>query len=78
MIIISIINAILEEKGKATGFEGDVTNKTVWTCLYACYLCTNFCSFVRFLVVYCKKLLCFFRIHNCVCKFDKNKNKNLF
>ena len=38
IIIISTINAILEEKEKATGWEGGFTNKTVWTCLYACYL----------------------------------------
>ena len=42
IIIISIINAILGEKQKATEWHGDFTNKTVWTCLYACYLCTNF------------------------------------
>ena len=29
IIIISIINAILEEKEKATGWEGGFTNKTV-------------------------------------------------
>ena len=42
IIIISVINALLEEKEKATGWDGDFTNKIVWTCLYACYLCTNF------------------------------------
>ena len=30
-----------------------------------------------FLVVSCKKFLCFFRLYNCVCKFDKTKDKNL-
>ena len=29
IIIISIINAILEEKEKATGWEGGFTNETV-------------------------------------------------
>ena len=54
IIIISTINAILEGK-KATGWEGFI-NKTVWTCLYTCYLYNNFvCLFVclffgRFLV----------------------------
>ena len=42
-------------------------NKTVWTCLYPCYLYNNF--FYLF--------VCFFRIYHCVCKFDENKNKNL-
>ena len=42
IIIISTINAILEEKEKAAGWEGGFTNKTVWTCLYACYLYNNF------------------------------------
>ena len=49
-----------------------LTNKTVCTCLYAYYLCTNFffCSFVvkNFYVL---------EFNNCVCKFDKNKNENL-
>ena len=34
IITISILNAI----EKTTGWEGGFTNKTVWTCLYACYL----------------------------------------
>ena len=38
IITISILNAILEEKEKTTGWEGGFTNKTVWTCLYECYL----------------------------------------
>ena len=42
IIIISTINIILEEKEKAAGWEGGFTNKTVWTCLYACYLYNNF------------------------------------
>ena len=41
--IISIIHDVLEGKEKAAGWEGGFTNKTVWTCLYTCYLCTNFC-----------------------------------
>ena len=40
--IISTINPILEEKEKAMGWEGGFTNKTVRTCLYACYLDNNF------------------------------------
>ena len=41
--------------------------------VYACYLCGNF-----FLFVSRKKLLCFFlEFNSCVCKFDRNKNKNL-
>ena len=53
-IIISIINAILEKKEKATGWEGGFTNKKVWTCLYACYLYNNVfvCLFVCFSVVF--------------------------
>ena len=42
IIIISTINPILEEKEKAMGWEGGFTNKTVRTCLYACYLDNNF------------------------------------
>ena len=64
IITISTINAILEEKEKATGWEGGFTNKTVWTCLYACYLYNNFfvsLFFGRFLE---KKI--FFRIYNCL------------
>ena len=34
IITISILNAI----EKTMGWEGGFTNKTVWTCLYACYL----------------------------------------
>ena len=78
IIIISTINAILEEKEKATGWEGGFTDKTAWTCLYACYLYNDFfvCLFAclffhRFLEKF------FFRIYNCVCIFDENKNKNL-
>ena len=67
----------LEEKEKAMGWEGSFfTNKTVWIYLCACYLCTNF-FFVCFLVVSCKKIPCFLEFRICVCKFDKNKNKNL-
>ena len=52
---------MLEEKEKTMGWEGGFTDKTVWTCLYACYLCTKFffCLFC-FLVVSCKKFLYFF------------------
>ena len=71
IIIISIINDILEEKEKTTGWERGFANKTAWTCLYACYLCINFCLFVCFLVASCQKFRCFFRVYNCVCKFDK-------
>ena len=41
-ITISTINAILEEKEKATGWEGGFTNKILRTCSYACYLYSNF------------------------------------
>ena len=53
IIIISIINDILEEKEKTTGWERGFTNKTAWTCLYACYLCINFffCLFVSWLLL---------------------------
>ena len=64
IIIISTINPILEEKEKATGWEGGFTNKTVWTCLYACYLDNNFfvCFFVCliFWTSSCKKKFFFF------------------
>ena len=62
IIIICIINAILEEKEKAKWWESGFTNKTVWTCSYACHM---------------QKISVFFRIYNSVCKFDKNKNENL-
>ena len=77
IIIVSTINAILKEKEKATWWEGGFTNKTMWTCLYACYLHNSFfvCLFV-FWSFFCKNFFCF-RICNCVCKFDENKNKNL-
>ena len=88
--IIIIINSVyyyylnhkcyLEEKEKATGWEGVFTNKTVWTCLCMfMHLCTNFfcCCFI-FLFVSCKKFVFFFsEFNNCLCKFDKNKNENL-
>ena len=77
IINIFIINVILEKKEKRTRWEGGFTNKTVWACLYAYYLCTNFFLLACFLVVSCKKFLCFFRLYNCVCKFDKTKDKNL-
>ena len=80
--IIVIINSVfsfyfyrkcyLEEKETATGWEGGFTNKTVWTCIYASYLCTNFffcmcvCFFFYFLVVSCKKNFSFSRFSNCV------------
>ena len=75
IIIISTINIILEEKEKAAGWEGGFTNKTVWTCLYACYLYNNFsflfvCLFV-FWSFSCKKF------YYCVCKFDEKKNSHL-
>ena len=64
IIIISTINAILEEKKKATG---GFTNKTVWTCLYPCYLDNN--SFMLFVFCFwsfsCKNII-FFRIYNLV------------
>ena len=83
IIIISIINDILEEKEKTTWWERGFANKTAWTCLYACYLCSNFFLFVCFLVASCQKFRCFFRVYNCVCKFDKitknyeKKNKSV-
>ena len=51
LITISTINAISEEKEKATGWEGGFANKKVWTCLHACYLYNNFfvCLFVFWL-----------------------------
>ena len=80
IIIISTINSILDEKEKATGWEGCFINKTVWTCLYACYLYNNFffvvCLFFCFLVVFLVKNFVF-RISDCVCKFDENINKHL-
>ena len=80
IIIISTINSILEEKEKATGWEGCFINKTVWTCLYACCLYNNFffvvCLFFCFLVVFLVKNFVF-TISDCVCKFDENKNKHL-
>ena len=71
MIIINIIstrNAILEEKEKATSWGllikqyGHVYMHVIFlTFLFAClFFSFNF----------------FFRIYNCVCKFDENKNKN--
>ena len=47
------------------------TNKTVCTCLYACYLCTNF--FDSLFVV---KKFYVLEFNNCVCKIDENKNKD--
>ena len=67
------------KKEKATRWEGGFTNKTVWTYLYAYYLYNNFlfvCLFV-FWSFSCKKIF-FFRIYNCVCKFDENENKNIY
>ena len=57
IIFISTINAILKKKEKATGWEGGFTDKTVWTCLYACYLYNDFfvCLFVCFFIVFLKK-----------------------
>ena len=54
IIIISTIDAILEEKEKSTGQEGGFTNKTVWTCLYACYLSLSYHMhvFLEFAVVF--------------------------
>ena len=45
------------------------TNKTVCTCLYACYLCTNF-----FVCLFVVKSFYVLEFNNCFCKFDKNKN----
>ena len=66
IIIISTIKDILEEKEKAVGWEGTFTNKTVWICLYACYLDNNFfvCLFA-FWSFSCKKNN-FFRIYKLV------------
>ena len=33
---------MLEEKEKAMGCESGFTDKTLWKCLYTCYLCTKF------------------------------------
>ena len=46
----------------------------MWTCLYACYLCTNFFLFC-FLVVSCKKFISFLEFNDGVCKFGKKKTK---
>ena len=56
------MNAIIEEKVKAMEWEGGFTNKTVWTCLYACYLYNNFfvCLFISLFVFWsfsCEKNL---------------------
>ena len=66
--IISTRNAILEEKEKATSWGllikqyGHVYMHVIFlTFLFACLFFS--CNF-------------FFRIYNCVCKFDENKNKN--
>ena len=68
IIIISIINAVLEEKRKS--------NRVGHVHMHVIFVLTFFLFvFWLFLV---KKLLCFLRIYNCICKFDKNKNKNLF
>ena len=56
IIIISIINDILEEKEKTTGWERGFTNKTAWTCLYACYLCINFFFVCLFLGCFLPKI----------------------
>ena len=48
------------------------TNKTVCTCLYVCYLRTNF-----FVCLFVVKNFYVLEFNNCVCKFDKNKNQNL-
>ena len=67
---------MLEEKEKTMGWEGGFTDKTVWTCLYACYLCTKFffACFVFWLFLV-KNFYIFFRMYNCACKFDRNKIK---
>ena len=46
IMIISTINAILEEKEKATRWEGGFTNKTVWTCYMHVIFIITFCLFV--------------------------------
>ena len=89
--IIVIINSVfsfyfyrkcyLEEKETATGWEGGFTNKTVWTCIYASYLCANFffcmcaCFFFYFWLFLVKKFLVFQDLTIVFCKFDKNENK---
>ena len=79
IMIISTINAILEEKEKATRWEGGFTNKTVWTCYMHVIFIITFCLFVCLFVFwsFSRKKLFSFRIYNCVCKFSENKNKNL-
>ena len=62
------------KKEKATRWEGGFTNKTVWTYLYAYYLYNNFLFVCLFFGRFLVKIL-FFRIYNCVCTFDENKNK---
>ena len=80
IMIISTINAILEEKEKATRWEGGFTNKTVWTCYMHVIFIITFCLFVCLFVFwsFSRKKLFSFRIYNCVCKFGENKNKHLF
>ena len=77
IIIISVINALLEEKEKATGWDGDFTNKIVWTCLYACYLRTNFFFCLFGFWLFLVKNLYVSLEFTVVCKFDKNKYKHL-
>ena len=56
IITISTINAILEEKEKATGWEGGFTNKILRTCLYACYIYNNFFVCLFFGCFFVKKI----------------------
>ena len=52
----------------------------VFVFVFFCFVFCCCCLFV-YLFVSCRKFLCFFgfflEFNNCVCKFDKNKNKNL-
>ena len=74
IIIISAINAILEGKEKATEWEGGHVCMHVIFIITFLFVCLFVCLFV-FWSFSCKKF--FFRIYNCVFKFDENKSKNL-
>ena len=84
IIIISFINAIWGKKKKQLGGRVVLLIKQCGH-VYSCYLCTNFFGFFSFFYVclfICFFLvenfyICFLEFNNCVCKFDKNKNKNL-
>ena len=79
-------------RGKRKMGEGGFTNKTVRTSCYLCtsffvvvVVCFLFCFFFLLLLFVCLFVLFlvenfyvyFLEFKNYVCKFDKNKNKNL-